>query len=265
MTRHLVFRFVLFFAALPLARAQTPAAANSNPTRPPDGVAVKKAPGKPGTSPANPAAAAKPPTKITCETEMDFDAKTHKAIFIGKVHVVDSEFDITSDKLTAFLKHEEKTAVKTAAVADPKAAPDGKPAATPKATPKSTPKPDAASKDAKGEPAQSGGGGLERALAEGNVVIIQDKVDPDTGEAKHYIGKALKADYDVKTGNIVLTGNEDPATWPQLQEGINNHIATESGVVMTMNREGSLHTKGKTKTVIVNQPDEKSKTPNKDL
>ncbi|MDP9292625.1 MAG: hypothetical protein M3O82_09720, partial [Verrucomicrobiota bacterium] len=88
------------------------------------------------------------------------------------------------------------------------------------------------------------GGGLERAVAEGNVLIVQDKPDPNGGPPEHYVGKGARADYDAKTGDIVLTG------WPQVQQGINSHVATEASTVMTLNRSGTIKTEGKSKTVI---------------
>jgi lipopolysaccharide export system protein LptA len=81
-------------------------------------------------------------------------------------------------------------------------------------------------------------------VAEGNVIITQDKVDEKTGEITHYIGKGAKADYNAITGEMTLTG------WPQIQQGLNNQVATEEGTVMIMNKDGHLRTVGRSKTVI---------------
>jgi lipopolysaccharide export system protein LptA len=237
-------------------------------------------PGSPAAKPAAPAKktdeeAPKEPTEITCEKEANFDEKTHKAIFIGNVHVKDPQFVVDCDKLTAFLKHETANKTKAGASPDAKAGatpgaktsgPAGKPA-KPSASPPAKAAAKAAPGNAKSEtgkgdkadPQAGGAGGLERAIAEGHVTIVQDKPDPDGGPPKHYVGHATKADYDTASGDIVLTGEKDPATWPTLQEGINTHIATEAGVVMTLNRSGTLHTVGKTKTVITEQDDNKKK------
>lgn len=188
---------------------------------------------------ATPEAAKKGPTEITAEKEATFDEKAHVAIFLGAVHVVDPQFTLTADKVTAYLKKE------TGAVA---------PSATPKSSPNETVLPIPAaggtppnenSKTARSASnSADGGGGLDRAVAEGNVVIVQDKPDPEGGPPEHYVGKGERADYDTKTGNIVLSG------WPQVQQGINSHVATEGSTVMTLNRSGTIKTEGKSKTVI---------------
>jgi len=43
---------------------------------------------------------------------------------------------------------------------------------------------------------------------------------------------------------VILSG------WPQIQQGINNQIATEEGTVMILNRSGRMQTVGASKTVI---------------
>jgi hypothetical protein len=51
---------------------------------------------------------------------------------------------------------------------------------------------------------------------------------------------------------VVPDKNEATLTdWPQLQQGINNHISTEKTTVMVLNRDGRLNTTGGSKTVIV--------------
>jgi lipopolysaccharide export system protein LptA len=167
----------------------------------------------------------KGPTEITATSEASFDEKAHKAVFIGNVRVKDPQFTLTSDKLTAFLKNQDAKAAVTP---------------TPAASPASSP--------ANGNTASSreGAGGLERAIAEGNVVIIQDKLD-DNGKPIHYVGKAAKAEYNATTGDVVLSG------WPQVQQGINNHISTEESTVMTLNRNGRMKTSGGSRTLIQDQ------------
>src|SRR5215210_7828973 len=103
----------------------------------------------------------KGPTEITSTKEATFDNKTRQAMFTGNVQVKDPEFTITCEKLTAFL-HD------TAA---------SKAAAAPK-----TSAPPAASRS-KGN---GGGtaGGLDRAVAEGKVTIIQEKPGENGGPMK---------------------------------------------------------------------------------
>jgi lipopolysaccharide export system protein LptA len=165
--------------------------------------------------------AEKKATEITCSGETLFDVKAGVATFIKEVKIADPQFALSSDKLIVYLKKTEKAEVK----------PDAKPAPEPVPTPKA---------DAPASPAS----GLERAVAEGNVIITQDKVDEKTGEITHYIGKGAKADYNAITGEMTLTG------WPQIQQGLNNQVATEEGTVMIMNKDGHLRTVGRSKTVI---------------
>ena len=173
--------------------------------------------------------AEKKATEITCTGETTFDAKVGMAVFIKEVKVNDPQFSLTADKLTAYLKKAAKEALKSGT-------------STPTPTPAASP--DAAS------PAS----GLERAVAEGNVVITQDKVDEKTGEVTHYIGKGAKADYNAVSGEMTLSG------WPQIQQGFNNQVATDEGTVMVMDKEGHLRTKGPSMTVIKSET-KPTKTP----
>ncbi|HWL50871.1 MAG TPA: LptA/OstA family protein [Chthoniobacteraceae bacterium] len=146
------------------------------------------------------------PTEITASKETTFDEKTRKAVFLGDVSVKDAQFHLTCEKLTAYLRRD-------------------------------------SSREGAERKAPEAGGGLERAVAEGGVVIVQEKVD-DKGEVTRYVGKARKAEYDAATGNVTLSG------WPQIQQGINTQVATEEGTVMILNQKGALQTRGPSKTVI---------------
>ena len=86
--------------------------------------------------------------------------------------------------------------------------------------------------------------GMQHTDAIGNVVITQENVNSD-GQVVRSIGRSARANYDPATGNIILSG------WPQLQQGINNHIATDKNTRMTLNRDGRSNTIGQSKTVIV--------------
>jgi lipopolysaccharide export system protein LptA len=155
------------------------------------------------------------PTKITSTKEASFDGKLRTAIFLGDVHIDDPEFTLTSDKLTVYMKKQ------TPAVAGEKPKPGASPAVA------------------------SGGGGLDRAIAEGNVVIEKMQPDGGGGQPIRYVGKAAKVEYFAVTGDAVLSG------WPQVLQGINMHVATEATTVMYLNREGRMRTEGRSETTIV--------------
>ncbi len=91
--------------------------------------------------------------------------------------------------------------------------------------------------------------GLDRAEAAGNVIIIQENTD-DKGNPKKSTGRAGKAVFEPSTGDITLTVS------PQIQQDINNHVSTEPGTVMILNREGKLSTRGGSKTVIIDATSE---------
>lgn len=146
----------------------------------------------------------------------------------------DPQFKVRCDQLTAFLRD-------TKAAAGAKPSPGAKTSATPKpsASPAASPG---------GKNGGPGGGGLQRAIAEGHVIIIQDRPAADGQEPQHNVGKSQRADYNADTGDIVLTG------WPQVQQGMNTQVATEESTVMTMNKDGhTMNTKGASKTVIQEQ------------
>ncbi len=86
--------------------------------------------------------------------------------------------------------------------------------------------------------------GMDRAEAVGNVVIIQENVD-DQGDVVKSIGRAGKALFEPNTGDITLTIS------PQIQQGINNHVAATPETVMILNRQGRLTTNGRSRTTIV--------------
>lgn len=88
--------------------------------------------------------------------------------------------------------------------------------------------------------------GIEHAEAIGHVVIVQENTT-DKGDTSKSIGRSGKAVFYPATGEATLTD------WPQLQQGINNHISTDQKTVMVLNRNGKLTTTGPSKTVIVDQ------------
>ncbi len=160
--------------------------------------------------------------------EATFDQKAHLAVFTGEVVVTDPAFIVQADKLTAYLKHDDKPAPELAP-ARLRAAPDPKPDAKP-----------------------SKGGGLEKAIAEADpgkvVTVIQEKNEAD-GTMSRSIGHGKKVVFDSITGDITLTGR------PDVQQGINTCIATDESTIMILNRDGHMRVTGPHKTVIKDQGD----------
>jgi lipopolysaccharide transport protein LptA len=95
--------------------------------------------------------------------------------------------------------------------------------------------------------------GLQQVIATGNVVITQQKTN-ERGDLVTSIGKAGKATYNAATGDMTLE------EWPQIQQGINNQIATQKETVMILNAKGRSRTIGSSRTMIVDQG-EKAVTP----
>lgn len=181
---------------------------------------------KNGEGKAAKAKESKGPTEIFSK-EVNFDAKTRVGVFSGNVKLNDPQFNLAADKLTVVMKKEPTPAEKAKAAQNPSVEPS------------------------KGK-ADKDSSSLEKAIAEGHVVITQDKPSEDGGEPIHYVGKANRVDYDSKTGDVILTG------WPQIQQGINLQAATEEGTVMVLNRDGRLKTTGHSHTVFQAQGDSKS-------
>jgi lipopolysaccharide transport protein LptA len=92
-------------------------------------------------------------------------------------------------------------------------------------------------------------GGMKRAEATGNVIIVSQKESQSTSDSKptKSTGKAERAIYEPATGDVTLIG------WPQIQQGINLHIATEASTRMVLNRNGKMKTFGRSKTIIKEQ------------
>ena len=95
--------------------------------------------------------------------------------------------------------------------------------------------------------------GLQKVVATGNVVIVQEKRN-DRGDLVKSVGKCGKATYDTASGDVTLE------EWPQVQQGINNQVATQQNTVMILNAKGRSRTIGPSRTMIVDQGD-KAVTP----
>src|SRR5947209_20606492 len=94
---------------------------------------------------------------------------------------------------------------------------------------------------------------LEKDIAEGNVGLVRDRVDPNGGPPTRAVGRADKAVYIAATGDVELTGT------PRVQEGLNMHVATSPDTVMVINQNSQLTTHGPSRTEIRQQAGEQKK------
>jgi lipopolysaccharide transport protein LptA len=96
--------------------------------------------------------------------------------------------------------------------------------------------------------------GIQKVVASGDVAIIQEKTN-DRGDVIKSIGKCGKATYDAVTGDVTME------EWPQIQQGINNQVATTRNTVMILNAKGKSRTIGGSRVMIVDQGGDHSVTP----
>jgi lipopolysaccharide export system protein LptA len=164
-------------------------------------------------------------TVINAKKHLLLDSKGYQATFQGDVTVVDPRFSLSCDKLVAYLKR-------------PSNGEKEQGGEKPQAAGEQVPKP------AAGDGA-AGQGGVEKAVAEGDVIIVQDKVN-DKGESERSIARARKAVYDSLTGNITLSG------MPQVEQRGNTIVAAEESTVMILNSKGSMEVLGQSKSVLRN-------------
>ena len=162
------------------------------------------------------------PTEITAR-EATFDNRTNLGIFNYDVIVRGPDFGLSCDRLTVTIK-----------------------ASLLKAADQSERQPKAVGEKAK-VPGESGGP-LEKAVAEGNVIITQDKPDGN-GNLQRYTGKAKRAVFDNTTGTLTLYG------WPQISQSIGGNInkqivSLEESCVITLNRSGKIDVNGLHKTTF---------------
>ncbi len=85
-------------------------------------------------------------------------------------------------------------------------------------------------------------GGLRNAIAEGNVRVIQE--NKKDGNSPKATGRGAKLIYDARTGEAKLSGR------PQVQQGMNLHIADDDATVMTLRRDGTMTTEGNSRTIF---------------
>ena len=88
--------------------------------------------------------------------------------------------------------------------------------------------------------------GLQQVIATGSVIVTQQKKN-ERGDLVKSVGKCGKATYDPATGDVTLEG------WPQIQQGINNQVATQGTTVMILNSKGRSRTIGASRTMIIDQ------------
>lgn len=224
----------------------------------------------PETKPTGPDGQPQPqPTEITA-TEATFDQRANIAVFLINVFVKDPQFNLTCDKLTAYLKQEDATPPGAKPAPGAKATPGAKGAITPKpaaatpatatpsaASPKpgTTPQPGAT---ATGTPAPvKKKSGLDKAIAvttsDRRVIITQDKVETD-GSITHSIGISDRAEYFADTGDVFLYGN------PDVTQGTNRCIATSPQTWMKLMRDGRMEAHGPHKTIIVDTDRDNNKS-----
>lgn len=165
-------------------------------------------------------------TEIIATRGATFASKDRIAVFTGDVRVHDPKFQLSCDKLTVFLN---KTADKSA---------------SPAATPAATPAPLAAVGAPPAPAEKQSSGGIDHALANGHVIIIQERPATDGGETKRSVGRADEATFDNKTGDMVLKGT------PSVEQNGNTHVATAPETIMTLRRDNSLLTVGPSRTLI---------------
>ncbi len=134
------------------------------------------------------------------------------ATFSGDVHIKDPQFTLSADNLTVYFKKD-----KDAELATNRCRTHGDAAKPAAAT-----TPGASSAAA----AAPGAGGLERAIAEGNVVVESDRPDSNGGPPVHYVGKGAKVDYNAINGEAKLFMRG----WPQIQQGDSTRLWPTGGM-----------------------------------
>ena len=186
----------------------------------------------PTTAAAKPEKRPKGPTEITSR-EAIFDNQNHLATFTTEVQLQDPEFGLLSDRLTVYLK---KPPVPTAE----------------KTAEKSAPKPKAPGNKENAPGDQ--GSGIEKAIAEGHVIITQDKMDAAGKNAQRYTAKARRAVFDNTVGTLKLYG------WPEISESLGGNmtkqtIARTEGTIITLDRAGKLIVDGYSTSRILDASD----------
>ena len=160
----------------------------------------------------------KGPVEITAKQTADFDSRNRTAVFVGSVKVVDPQFTLTADKVTALMNRSQDGGGLNQADAEGNVfivhLNEPKPVASP-------------------SPTQAGRQGQ-----------ATPSPSPSPQQPVRSTAKAEKAVYIAKDGSVTLTG------WPEVTQGNNTHVATEPGVKMVLYRDGRMKTYGSTRTLI---------------
>ena len=175
-------------------------------------------PGAPGENPG-PKRAKKPggPTIIT-SSDATFKNSTQTAEFKGDVNVKAPDFEISCDRLKIILKKK--------------------------------PAPGTAPADAAAQPDDEGGmGNIEEAIAEGNVIITQDKPAKPGEPPSRYLAKGKRAVFTNSKGSVVITG------WPQIlesQEGkpTKQTNALEESTRVTLFQSNDMIIEGRSEVIL---------------
>jgi lipopolysaccharide export system protein LptA len=163
-------------------------------------------------------------TEILATDGATFASKDRIAVFNGNIRVKDPRFTLACVKLTVYLS---------------------KSSAAPGAAPTPAPAPDAKSADV------DRGGGIDHAIAEGSVIIIQKRASTKPGEEeKVSIAHSDVAEFDNKTGDMTLRG------MPRVEQNGNLHEALSRSTWMVLHRDNSLETHGPCRTLIVSHAKE---------
>ena len=179
--------------------------------------------GKPATPLAEkPVKRPKGPTEITAHDAL-FDSHDSLATFNNEVRVTDPEFGLSCDRLTVNMK---------------------------KPAPQGTAKPVEKNVANGGKPGAKGdaNSGIDRAVAEGNVIITQDKKEPGR-DPEQYEGRGKRAVFENRTGTLTLTGR------PRIAQSVNGVVLKEiitleeSGII-TLHRSGKIEVKGLFKSTL---------------
>jgi lipopolysaccharide export system protein LptA len=215
------------------ARRGVPTVAAAHPASTP---ALTIAPGADEENEPTPPVDAEPGTPETTETEIlatdgaTFASKDRIAVFTGSVRVTDPRFQLSCDKLTVFLNKSATSDTPGGAAATPA------PATPPPVAKGAAPAP---------APTPGNSGGIDHAIAEGHVIIVQERAATQGGEAKRSVGRSDWANFDNKTGDMVLKGT------PSVEQNENTHTATSPDTVMTLRKDNSLTTIGPSRTIII--------------
>jgi secreted protein with Ig-like and vWFA domain/lipopolysaccharide export system protein LptA len=154
-------------------------------------------------------------TVVTLTGQSTFDAAKSIATFTENVRVYHPDFYLECDELELVIA---------------KQAISEKPDAAPKAEVSDS------------ETSAESEGKIEKLFARGSMVLIE-KYQENGKDIQ--VGKCKNLTYDGKTGLLTLS------VWPQMQRGAQMQVALDASTVMTLSSKGEFHTKGRSRTEII--------------